>query len=278
MHPNDQRDLNGTPEPERDSAFAEHPADSPERETSAPPPRKTLSMRLRHFGRVALLLFILAAAAFLSAITTMRIAIQGREVAMPNLTGKTAAQASQMLTSQGLVLHVADQVYSEFPLNTVVRQTPPPGMRMKVSQQAHVVLSLGQRQLTIPALQGKSLRVARIELLRAGLQAGELSGLSTSEAAPDTILVQNPRPGETAATPRVNLLFAQPTSEEFYVTPLLAGLSEAEAGRRLDQAAIRHKSNYVTAAQWPHGAVIDQTPAAGSRLAASQTVDLVVAN
>ncbi|MBZ5527929.1 MAG: PASTA domain-containing protein [Acidobacteriia bacterium] len=277
MNPSDEHELNG--EPEQEPAFSEQPAEPLEQESAAPAvARKTLSMRLRHLSRVALLLFILASAAFLSAITTMRIAIQGREVSMPNLTGKTVAQASQMLNSQGLVLHVADQVYSEFPLNTVVRQTPPPGMLMKVSQQAHVVLSLGQRQLSIPALQGKSLRVARIELLRAGLQAGELSGLATAEAVPETILVQNPRPGEGAATPRVNLLIAQPVHEAAYVTPLLAGLSEAEAGRRLDQVAVRHKSNYVNAAQWPHGAVIDQTPAAGSRLGALQIVELVVAN
>jgi serine/threonine-protein kinase len=276
MNPNDQNARDGEPQPQ--APFAEQQEPPLDREPAPAPPRKSLSMRLRHLGHVALLLFILASVAFLSAITTMRIAIQGREVAMPSLVGKNVTQASQLLSSQGLVLHVADQVYSEFPLNSVVRQTPTPGMLMKVSQQAHVVLSLGQRQLNIPALQGKSLRVARIELLRAGLQVGELSGLAAPDAAAETILLQNPRPGESAATPRVNLLIAQPLPQPTFVTPFLAGLTEAEAGRRLDQAAVRHKSNYVSASQWPHGAVIDQTPAAGSRLGPSQTVELVVAN
>ena len=121
---------------------------------------------------MALLVFILASAAFLSAITAMRIAIHGREVTMPNLVGKSVSEANQLLRSRGLVLRVADRVYTELPANVVVRQTPTAGLLMKVSQQAHVVLSLGQRQLTIPRLEGATLRISRIEMLRAGLQIG----------------------------------------------------------------------------------------------------------
>src|SRR5499433_1707175 len=131
--------------------------------------------RLEWLGRMMLLVFVLNSAAFLSAITAMRIAIHGREVSMPNLVGKNVGDASSALRSRGLILRVADRVYSEQPINTVVRQTPTPGMLMKVSQQAHVVLSLGQRELQIPPLEGDSLRVSRIELLRGGLQVGEVS-------------------------------------------------------------------------------------------------------
>src|SRR5437762_13941457 len=154
----------------------------------------TLRARLEWLGRMTLLVFILASAAFLSAITAMRIAIHGREVSMPNLVGKNVADATGELRSRGLVLRVADRVYSEQAINTVVRQTPPPGLLMKVSQQAHVVLSLGQRQLQIPLLEGNSLRASRIELLRAGLQVGEVSGVTVPTPV-DTVMIQNPKPG-----------------------------------------------------------------------------------
>src|SRR5215472_17007595 len=114
----------------------------------------TFRERIEWLSRVSLLIFILAAAAFLSAITAMRIAIHGREVNMPNLVGKNVSEAGGMLRSRGLGLRVADHVYSYLPINVVVRQTPPPGMQMKVQQQAHVVLSLGQRSLEIPAIVG----------------------------------------------------------------------------------------------------------------------------
>ena len=55
----------------------------------------TLRERLEWVSRMALLVFILAAAAFLSAITAMRIAIHGREVNMPNLVGKNVSEAQR---------------------------------------------------------------------------------------------------------------------------------------------------------------------------------------
>ena len=238
----------------------------------------TFRERLEWLSRMALLIFILASAAFLSAITAMRIAIHGREVTMPNLVGKNVADASKMLTSKGLLLRVADHVYNELPMNVVVRQTPPPGMLMKQSQQAHVVLSLGQRQLHIPLLEGNSLRASRIELLRGGLQVGEVSAISMSDQPADMVVVQTPRPGGGAATPRVDVLISQGRRETAYVMPHLIGLAETDAQHRLDIAGLRRKVNYVTAPQWPHAAVIDQSPAAGSRIPVAALIELTVAN
>src|SRR6201982_898307 len=205
----------------------------------------TLRERLEWLSRMTLLVFILASAAFLSAITAMRIAIHGREVTMPNLVGKSVSEANGMLRSRGLVLRVADRVYSDSPINVVVRQTPPAGLLMKVSQQAHVVLSLGQRQLEIPLLEGNSLRASRIELLRAGLQVGEVSAVTMPERPADEVVLQTPRPGAGAATPRVDVLVSQGAREASYVMPHFVGLNETDAERRLDSARLRRKVNYV---------------------------------
>ena len=223
----------------------------------------TLKERLEWLTRMTLLVFILASAAFLSAITAMRIAIHGREVTMPNLVGKNVSEASKMLQSRGLVLRVADRIYSDQPINVVLRQTPTAGLLMKVSQQAHVVLSLGQRELQIPLLEGNSLRASRVELLRQGLQVGVL---------------QNPKPGSGAATPQVDVLISQGPKETSYVMPHLVGLTEVEAQHRLDQAQMRRKVHYVGAPQWPHGSIIDQAPLAGAKVAASATIELTIAN
>lgn len=238
----------------------------------------TLRERLEWLSRMAFLVFILASAAFLSAITAMRIAIHGREVAMPNLVGKDVGEASRALRAKGLILRVADRVYSDLPINQVVRQTPPPGMLMKVSQQAHVVLSLGQRQLEIPFLEGKTLRVSRIELLRDGLQVGEVSDVSLPESAGDTVLEQSPKPGRGAATPRVDVLVSTGPREPAYVMPHFIGLNEVDAQQRLDRSGLHRKIEYLSAPQWPHGSVIDQSPLAGTRISAATEVQLTIAN
>ncbi|PYT95410.1 MAG: hypothetical protein DMG36_02485 [Acidobacteria bacterium] len=238
----------------------------------------TIRERLEWLSRMTLLVFILASAAFLSAITAMRVAIHGREVTMPNLVGKNVSEASKMLQSRGLVLRVADRIYSDQPVNVVLRQTPTAGLLMKVSQQAHVVLSLGQRQLQIPLLEGNSLRASRVELLRQGLQVGEVSAVTMPDQPADAIVLQNPMPGAGAATPRVDVLISQGPRETSSVMPHLVGLNEIDAQRRLDAAQMRRKVNYVSAPQWPHGAVIDQSPLAGAKIRASATIELTVAN
>jgi serine/threonine-protein kinase len=141
-----------------------------------------------------------------------------------------------------------------------------------------VVLSLGQRQLTIPPLEGNTLRVSRIELLRGGLQIGEVSNIVMPDKAPDTVVIQNPKPGTGAATPRVDVLVSQGDREKAFVMPHLIGLNENDAQHRLDLAGLRRKTNYVSAPQWPRGAVIDQSPAGGSRIVAAATVELTIAN
>src|SRR3982074_2155869 len=238
----------------------------------------TLRERLEWLSRMALLVFILASAAFLSAITAMRIAIHGRETPTPNLTGKSVTEATSMLRSHGLLLKVADRVYSELPINVVVRQTPPARLLMKESQQAHVVLSLGQRQLRIPLLESNSLRASRIELLRAGLQVGEVTAITMPEKPADEVVIQTPRPGTGAATPRVDVLISQGPHESAYVMPHFVGMTESDAQRRLDASGLRRKVNYVCVPPSPPGSVIDQSPLAGSRLPAASTIDLTVAN
>ncbi|MGB2668299.1 MAG: PASTA domain-containing protein [Candidatus Acidiferrum sp.] len=238
----------------------------------------TVRERLEWATRMAFLVFILASAAFLSAITAMRIAIHGRETTMPNLVGKDVGEASKALRSKGLILRVADRVYSDVPINQVVRQTPPPGMLMKVSQQAHVVLSLGQRELEIPPLEGNSLRVSRIELLRGGLQVGEVTSVNLPELGTDVVLQQNPKPGRGAATPRVDMLVSAGPKEPAYVMPYFMGLNEIDVQHRLDQANLHRRINYVAAPQWPHGTVIDQSPLAGTRIGVNTEVELTISN
>jgi beta-lactam-binding protein with PASTA domain len=234
--------------------------------------------RLESLTRLLFLIFILASAAFLSAITAIRIAIHGREVAMPNLVGKNVSEANKLLQSSGLVLNVADRIYTDQPINVVVRQTPSPGLLMKVSQQAHVVLSLGQRQLQIPVLEGSTLRVSRIELLRTGLQIGEVTEFAFPDQPAEFVVLQYPRPGAGAATPRVDVLVSSGPRKTFYVMPHVVGLSEPDALRQLDPAKLPHKTNYVAAPQWPRGSVIDQAPMSGAKISDQSTIELTVAN
>jgi serine/threonine-protein kinase len=237
----------------------------------------TLKERLHWIFRTALLLFVLASVAFLSALTAMRFAIQGREVAMPDVVGKKAGEAQQVLQGRGVGLRVEDNIYSPLAKDTVVRQSPPAGMHVKIGQFAHVVLSLGPRRATIPPLEERSLRAARIELLRDGLQVGEISSVYLPGRQEDTVIRQDPAQGTTDVTsPHVNMLVSLGPRPAAYVTPQLVGLTLAEAEAILASAKLKlAKLTLTPVLGTPHGIVVGQTPARGSRIEAG--IELQVA-
>jgi eukaryotic-like serine/threonine-protein kinase len=239
----------------------------------------TFGERLEWIFRMALLAFILASVAFLSALTAMRFAIQGREVTMPDVVGKKAIEAQQMLQGRGLGIKVEDRLYNASPVDTVVRQTPPPGMKVKVGQAAHVLISLGPQQATIPVLTDRSVRAARIELLRGGMQLGEISSLYLPGYESGVVLQQVPAPGESHITsPHVDLLVALGARPASYVMPELIGLSLNEAESKFTGTGL--KVAKLTLTPLPgglHGTVVGQTPPRGAQVDASTTIELQLA-
>jgi beta-lactam-binding protein with PASTA domain len=161
----------------------------------------------------------------------------------------------------------------------VVRQSPQANMQVKVGQNAHVVLSLGPQKVTIPDLEDKSVRAAQIEMLREGLQLGEVSSAHLPEYAEDEVIEQDPVPGGTNVTsPHVDLLVSLGPPPPAYVMPELVGLTAAEAESKLNAAGLKvAKLTPATVPGAVHGAVLEQTPARGQRVDATTPIELQVA-
>ena len=228
--------------------------------------------------RIGILVFILAATAFLSAVTAMRFAIQGREVNLPNLVGKSSADAQAILQGRGLQLKVVDRIYNDLPANVVVRQSPAAGEKMKISQDAHVVLSLGPQNVTIPSLAGESQRIARVQLLQSGLQLGEVTGITAPDLPEDSVIQQDPPAGAKATSPRVNLLVNLTQPKPAYIMPWLVGMQVNDAERLFMSKELKFtKISYVPSEQWPKGTVIEETPDLGSKITGDSSIEIAVA-
>jgi serine/threonine-protein kinase len=238
----------------------------------------TLPPKVERALRFTLLVFVLAAASFLSAMTAMRIAIRGRIVSMPNVVGKPVGEAQKLLAAKQLQLRIADRVYSNLPVDSVVRQSPNPGEQMKVSQDGNVVLSLGPQSVTIPNLEQHSMRQARITVLQAGLQLGEVSNMYWDTTDPDIVLKQNPAAGSGASSPRIDLLVGEGPRPVLYVMPSLLGMDQQAADRLLLNAGMRSaKHDVVSEPGAAKDTVVAQMPAAGSPIADDATIEISVA-
>ena len=235
--------------------------------------------RLSWIARLAMMIFVLASASFLSAITVIRIAIQGREVIVPDVSGKSLADAQVALRGRSLGVKVEDRVYSAQPADAVVRQSPPAGVRVKVGQYVHVALSLGPQQVKIPELAEKSLRADRIQLLRSGLQVGEVSSAPIAGEPVDTVVMQFPAYGAPdASSSHVDLLVSLGQAPTTYVMPDFQGMSLGDVEARISSAGLKlGKLTFATGDEASHGIVASQNPPPGAKVVAGAAIELQVA-
>jgi serine/threonine-protein kinase len=199
-------------------------------------------------------------------------------VSMPNITGKSLNDAQQMLGGDHLLVRVVDRQYNALPANAVLRQSPLPGEQVKISQDVQVILSMGPQKLTVPALEGRSMRAAHIALLEVGLPLGEVSTMILPSADPGMVIKQDPPAGSTAVSPRVDLLVAADEPTISYVMPSLVGLEQADAQRLLTASGLRAaKVDTTTDQSAPKGAVLEQMPARGTRITGETAIEITVA-
>lgn len=236
----------------------------------------TFKERLQWIFRMALMMFILSSVAFLSALTAMRFAVQGREVVMPDVVGQKASDAQAELFKHRLGLVVEDRVYNPLPVDSIVRQSPAGGIRVKTGEYAHVILSLGPQRVNIPQLQDTSLRAAKIELLRNGLQLGEIASFYMPDGPSDMVIRQDPASGSAnVASPHVDLLVSLGPRPTAYVMPALGGLTLGEAEAKLNAGGM-HITKLTTepSSTVAHGIVVGQVPIPGSRVEPGAGVEL----
>src|SRR5438270_8989834 len=127
--------------------------------------------RMRNALRYFLMALLLLVVALVSALTTMRLAIQVREVKVPDFRNKTPAEAKRLAELDGLAAQVDSNYYSAVVQEgRVLSQTPAGGTLVRRGWEVRLALSLGPQRVAIPQVVGKSDRAAAIRIAERGLQ------------------------------------------------------------------------------------------------------------
>jgi beta-lactam-binding protein with PASTA domain len=198
--------------------------------------------RINRFFNIVLGALAMLVVALVSAFITMRLAIHGREVKVPNLTGLTLSEASKQTRSLGLRLNLENRFYSpNTPPGHILAQSPAPGATVRRQWIVRVTESLGAQQVAIPDLLGQSERTASINIRRLGLGLGAVAHVA-SPGDPGIVIAQTPPPNAAGVDrPRVSLLLSEPEeaeSPEAFVMPSLTGLTLAGAAARATAAGL----------------------------------------
>jgi beta-lactam-binding protein with PASTA domain/predicted Ser/Thr protein kinase len=217
--------------------------------------------------RVAAVVLIVAAAGFWAAWQAINNYLTVPEVEMPAVVGLALPDAEQLAREAGVHLEVSDRVNNpRVAPNVVVSQEQPPGKRLKQGRRVGVVISLGAQMVTVPPLLQRSVQEAQLALDNARLRLGALQDGYDDLVKPGMVLKQEPPAGATVPVDSpITLVISRGPS--FVEMPALVGRTLEEARRLLDGKGlvVAHLRTVGTVDTDP-GHVIEQTPAAGTRI------------
>lgn len=191
--------------------------------------------------RFATLGLVLVIVAMVSALTAMRFAIHGQEVAVPALVGLTPAEAERSVSNLGLEMSIERQYYSpSIRDGRVMSQLPLPGTKVRRGWQVRVAQSLGPTRVTIPDVTGQSEHAAELNIRRRGLDIASMAEMEVPGIPSDQVLAQNP-PANTADVlePNINLLITTDVQPQAFVMPSFVGQPLGTVSQTLQDAGFK---------------------------------------
>jgi beta-lactam-binding protein with PASTA domain len=250
--------------------------------------------------RFVLLALVLLIVAMVSALTAMRFAIHGQEVAVPALVGLTPQEAERTVSASGLQMTIERQYYSpQVAEGRIMSQLPLPGTKVRPGWQIRVAQSLGPTRVAIPDVTGQSEHAAELNIRRRGLEIASTAQVDASGVPTDQVLAQSP-PANAAQVlaPKISLLVASTPDAQAFVMPNFVGQPLGSVSRTLLDSGFRLGNVTVAAPAPPVDAagnpvssvepgapptqpspasiVASQWPAAGQKVIAGATVNFEV--
>ncbi|MEX2394200.1 MAG: PASTA domain-containing protein [Actinomycetota bacterium] len=205
-------------------------------------------------------------------------------VTVPNLVGKTLAQASSILSEAGLKLGAREPVFSKEPNGTILEQNPGASRQLRSGDSVDVKVSQGEEQAEVPDVVGGCLTntddclpaADAVEILaNAGFRVNRLT-----EPHPDvpegSVFDQDPKGGTDAVPESIVTIIVSEGPEQISM-PDVTGLTEDDAvdelqERGLDVRIFRQETNNPN----EEGRVIDQDPVPGSTVNRGDEVEITV--
>ncbi len=206
-----------------------------------------------------------------------KVAAGGNYVTVPNVVDQDIVSATLQLERHGLSLGEPEHMSSNKPRGTVIAQRPPAGSVVRSGRKVYPTVS-GADPTAVPDLVGKSLREASDMAQTQGFLLAMNTARVPHSAPRDTILGQDPRPGEKAdlSATEIHLLVSDGPAATLQLVPRLVGLRSREVRDALSPLGLKAKESSRPAPDQPFGVVLDQQPAEGTWLPAGGEVTYVV--
>ena len=236
-----------------------------------------LRTRVWTAGKLLLLAGALFGTYVLFAAASMRLALRAREVQVPDLTNRTANEATALAAEQGLTIRVDDARRPDLKITAerVVAQDPTAGSTARRQRSVRVWLSAGLRSSSVPVLTGETERAATERLQQDNLDLAGVSEIRSQAYPSDVVVAQDPA-GKTPGA-KVALLVNRGEQGASYVMPDLIGVNGDRAAELLREQGFRVA--VVGSVPYPGiaaGIVTRQSPQGGFQIMPGEPISLEV--
>lgn len=223
----------------------------------------------------AWLWWTLAIIAVLLAVGATFLAVTLSKPVVPDVVGKTQADAAATLKSAGMRMVVTGQAPSSTAtVGVVVTQTPAAGAKVARNAQVGVVLSSGKPSVTVPSVSGQTLENASSALTGAGLVVGTVDKQNSTTFPDGTVISQSPAGGQTVTQgTTINLVVS--AGQATVSVPDVRGQTQANATNRLSGLGFKVDVGQAFSSQ-AVGTVVSQSPAGGTNAPSGSTVSINV--
>jgi serine/threonine-protein kinase len=241
-------------------------------EPTGPPPRRTGAFVLL----LVVMLLILGGLLYVFARETGLVGTtDSPRVQVPNVIGRTADEAAQVVEDAGLVAERQVQQNEAEP-DTVFDQEPKGDATVDRGSSVILFISGGQEQVEVPNVVGKDIDTATNELEALGLVV-RVSDRPDEAAPRGQVLEQDPEPGEEIARGSTVEL-TQSAGKPTVSVPDVRGqnATDAEVKLRVDGFTVERRREPSADVDADH--VIRTDPSAGTQVEKGSTVTLVVSS
>lgn len=238
-----------------------------------PPAPASVASRMRRPGA---LLVVLGVLLFLGLGTGVWYISSGQFTKVPNLLGKTEAEAKSRLSAAGLGVKRVDRKFSAaFDKGTVMNTDPAGGKRIRGNGAVTLTISRGPEVVVVPDLKGKPLQAAKAELTSVGLTPGAVTQAFSQDVAQGSVISTDPAGGQKRS---LDTLVAMVVSKGRPVpVPRVTGTPLDQARSTLEGLGLKvETAPEEVNSPSPAGTVANQSIGAGSQAAAGDTITLTV--
>ncbi len=230
-------------------------------------------------GLVALALFFMTY--FLFSWTMDTVIHNRKEVIVPDIQNKSAANALQLLSEGDLAMKIEGYEFNDsVPIGTVLRQAPSAGTTVREGKIVKVVFSQGGESVFTPNLIGLPLRNAELLLRQRSLLLGEVSESYSLKAEKGTVLSQEPK-AELSVSKNTMVQVVVSAGEPPAGIVLMQDFRQKKISETYQWASdnkLQVKVIEDPGSLFPGGTVIDQSPAADTVVSADSPITLTVSS